>query len=201
MPRHKIEGIDEKILLATIEVAGSTIVPNRYSTKEIARLCNISEYVIFSHFKTKGNLIAQTTSLILKIYGTTMRRALEKVDNFQDLFLALLDEALRYPHGADFCINYAHIFPRAKMAPDYESFRQDVKEVLDDLYARFPLKEEYDNDTYKYLLWSNLTRELVANAKLIIHREVPDTPEIRLAMAQNVSLGLDAYGKTPGSPF
>jgi AcrR family transcriptional regulator len=62
--RH-LDNIDEKIINATIQI-GSSNEANKLSTKEIAKACEISEFVIYDHFKSKDNLISITDHKIFE---------------------------------------------------------------------------------------------------------------------------------------
>ena len=107
----------------------------------------------------------------------------------------MLDHAVNYPTATDFCANYSHIFPRARIPSDYEAYRKRMQ-VLTDLYARtFPFLKEDRNERMQYLLMSHFLREIVISAKTIAHHEIPDTPETRLLMARSAILGLSAYSQ------
>jgi Bacterial regulatory proteins, tetR family. len=195
MSRRPIENIDEKVLLATIEVAGGTMEVNRFSTKDIAAKAGCSEFVVYSHFKTKEKLIDATNAYSLKVFIDLSKEAIAKSTSLLDVFLQMLDQAVNYPTATDFCANYARIFPRAKIPSDYESYRNRMR-VLTDLYSlSFPFLKEDRNERMQYLLMSHFLRELVISAKTIAHHEIVDTPEVRLLMARSAILGLSAYSR------
>jgi AcrR family transcriptional regulator len=193
MSRRPIENIDEKIILATIDVAGGTMEPNRFSTKEVAAKAGCSEFVIYSHFKTKDNLIARTNAYTLKVFCERAELAIAKSPTLVETFLTLLEEAIAYPTVTDFCVNYAHIFPRAKAPSDYEGYKAHMN-ILCSIFAKaYPFGEADNTDLTRYLLMAHFLRELVVSAKTIIHHEIKDTPAIRLSMARNAVYGLTNY--------
>jgi AcrR family transcriptional regulator len=193
MSRRPIEGIDEKIILATIEVAGSTMEANRFSTKEIAAVAGCSEFVIYSHFLSKENLIAKTNSYALRKFTEFAQQAISSSKNIIETFLALLDKAVQMPKATDFIVNYSHIFPRAKLPADYDGYKANMN-VLCAIFAKaYPFGDD-NTELTRFLLMTHFMREMAVDAKLIIHHEIKDTPEIRLMMAKNAVFGLSNYG-------
>jgi AcrR family transcriptional regulator len=67
MPRKEIEGAEEKIILATIEVAGVG-VRDAYSTKEIGEKAGLSEFTVFSRFKNKENLMDACNAYVFNAF-------------------------------------------------------------------------------------------------------------------------------------
>jgi len=192
MSRRPIEGIDEKILLATIKVAGSTMEANRFSTKEIAAEAGCSEFVIYSHFLSKENLIAKTNAYVLRKYIEYAEKAVASSHNVLETFLYLLNEAVNMPRVTDFIVNYSHIFPRAKPLADYDGYKANMN-VLCGVFAKaYPFGNE-NSELIRFLLMTHFMREMAVDAKLIIHHEIKDTPEIRMLMAKNAIFGLSEY--------
>jgi Bacterial regulatory proteins, tetR family. len=195
MSRRPIANIDEKVLLATIEVAGGTMEANRFSTKDIAARAGCSEFVVYSHFKTKESLIDATNAYSLNAFIALSQETIAKSSSLFEVFLLMLDKAVSHPTAIDFCANYSHVFPRARVPSDYESYRNRMR-VLTDLYSRtFPFLKEDQNERMQDLFISHFLREIVISAKTIAHHEIADTPETRLLMARSALLGLSAYSQ------
>ncbi|MCI2111720.1 MAG: TetR/AcrR family transcriptional regulator [Bacilli bacterium] len=195
MSRRPIPNIDEKIIQATIEIAGGTMRVNRFSMREVAERAGCSEFVIFSHFKTKARLIAATNAYSLQDITKRFERAIAKYHDIEDVFVEILDEAVAYPSATEFAVNYAHIFPRTEAVAEYKDFRVRMKGLVKVIVSAFPLKKEYDNDLDSYLMACHLLRECATAGKALIHHEVDNTPEIKRAIARNALYGLSAYKK------
>jgi hypothetical protein len=110
-----------------------------------------------------------------------------------ETFLALLDKAVQMPKATDFIVNYSHIFPRAKLPADYDGYKANMN-VLCAIFAKaYPFGDD-NTELTRFLLMTHFMREMAVDAKLIIHHEIKDTPEIRLMMAKNAVFGLSNYG-------
>lgn len=193
MSRRPLPHIDEKILAATIEVAGPSLEANRFSTSEIAKKALCSEYVIYSHFKSKEKLIAATSAFLLHHISLSISEEIARSKGLVDLFLKMLVEAERHPAVTGFILNYSHIFPRAKAPADYEGYRDNMKLLANDFAKAYPLKKELDSDLSRFLTLTHLFRELVCSAKSLILKEVPSSDEVRLLMAKNAIAGLACF--------
>jgi AcrR family transcriptional regulator len=167
--------IDTAILRATIQVAGFS-EPNRFSTQEIADLCHISEYVIFDHFKTKDNLLAQADRVITKDYYDAIEGALAKAHDSREFFYSLIDFLLLHPDNNRFALNYCRVFPGADKPCDYDFFKQNCLDLIHEVQSHCPdLLPEVD----PFAAWCEFTRELVCYSQFLIDGKLPDTPENR----------------------
>ena len=64
MSRPSIENIDEKIVASTIELGGAKDPNVDFSTRAIASVSGCSEFLIFSHFGSKRNLLEKADVFI-----------------------------------------------------------------------------------------------------------------------------------------
>jgi AcrR family transcriptional regulator len=106
-----LEGIDEKILIATLDEGGSNAT-NRFSTVRIAKACDISEFTIYDHFTSKSHLLAEADVYLGKQLDVFARKASAEAKDFLDFFSKMMDYQLAHPTWNGFFLNYSAIFPR-----------------------------------------------------------------------------------------
>jgi AcrR family transcriptional regulator len=188
MPKLIEENIDEKILQVTLHEAG-THPANRFSTRDIAKICGISEYVIFDHFKTKDLLIAKVDAYISAPFTAAIIAAAQSSAHFDQFFSKMLDYMLARPDANAFAINYCRVFPHYEKDTNYEEFKANVDHMLEIIGPYFPLKNPED----RFALWARFNRELLCYAQLLIEKKVPDTPENRKTMSDFLYKGLAPY--------
>jgi hypothetical protein len=184
--RH-LDNIDEKIIDATILV-GSTNGANKLSTKEIAKVCDISEFVIYDHFKSKEHLLSSADLKVSQAFNDAAILAAEAQADFFAFWNAMVDYSLANPSYTSFSINYGYIFPRTSKPQDYDEFLQNVlypfaKAMLEKWGVHFD--KEY---LYSYN-WMWLVRSVLTYAQFVIGKSLEDTPEIR-----NISCSLAHKG-------
>jgi len=172
--RH-LDNIDEKIIDATIQI-GSTNGANRLSTKEIAKLCGISEFVIYDHFRSKDNLISIANHRIFDEVAVVIAQLLakEKV-GFETFWNRMVDWYIAHPNYTTWSIHYGHVFPRAEKPFDEDDFLVDFTRE-----ARLVLKNSENQEGWKvcYLsLW--ILRNIIYFAQLVLSKQLDNTPEIR----------------------
>jgi AcrR family transcriptional regulator len=175
MSYHKLDNIDEKIVDATIRV-GSRNGANRLSTKEIAKECGISEFVIYDHFQSKENLINIADH---KVFEISSAQAQELFDHpafgFEEVWNGMIDWFLAHPDLVTWILNYGHIFPRAEKPADVDDFRADIAQVARRSFKDNSLTEDWE---YCYVyMW--LFRSMVCFAQFLITGELDNTPAIR----------------------
>jgi AcrR family transcriptional regulator len=186
-----LDNIDEKIIDATIKV-GSENGANKLSTKEIAKVCDISEFVIYDHFKSKENLVSIADK---KIAETIMDEALRILKINADLvsfYSSMVDFCLTKRDYTAFTINYGHIFPRTAKPTDYDSFMSNVflpvaKEGVGLLKLHFP-------DEMSCLhLWLWLFQNVIIYCQLVTLGSMVDSKQRRFEAGQLVASGLNAF--------
>jgi len=192
MGRREIEGAEEKILLATIAVAGNE-TRGTFSTKEIALRAGLSEFTVFSHFKNKEALIAAADDRLFAWFLKTEDDLYAKYPNdFESFFNGILSAFLSDPSALRFIGNYAPIFPREGELETYEAMEKRLSGRVS------PFLNYLGNETLPEAGKTALTlfalRECVVDAlNLLVN--VPDTPEIRHAMAVLFTKGANAFVK------
>ena len=190
MGRHEIEGAEEKILLATIEVAGNE-TRGTFSTKEVALRAGVSEFTVFSHFHDKESLLSTVEKRLYdEFYQEELALSARYPNDAESLFNALIDYALSRPSALRFIGNYAPIFPREEELASYEEFMARLKEKKPCLPDEDTLKEE----TFRDCLTLYAIREIVSDG-LYLLSGVKNTSEIRKAMYQLFAHGANAFVK------
>jgi AcrR family transcriptional regulator len=177
MSYRRLDNIDEKIIDATI-VVGSQNGANKLSTKEIAKVCAISEFVIYDHFKSKENLVSMADRKIAALFGEKAEELIGQKVTFEYFWNSLVDNCLKNPAMTSFSINYGHIFPRTAKPEDYDSFLLDViTPVAKRCLSAFGVVLNRDVD-YCYL-WMWIWRTIVSYAQFVLGGSLVDTPEMR----------------------
>lgn len=186
-----LDNIDEKIIDATIKV-GSENGANKLSTKEIAKVCDISEFVIYDHFKSKENLVSIADK---KIAEAVMGEALSTLKINADLvsfYSTMVDFCLAKKDYTAFTINYGHIFPRTTKPADYDAFMNEVfmpsaKEGVGLLSLSFP------DDTSCLHLWLWLFQNVIIYCQLVILGSLVDSKARRFEAGKLVASGLSSF--------
>jgi AcrR family transcriptional regulator len=190
MPKLIEENIDQKILEVTLHEA-ATHPANRFSTRDIAKICGISEFVIFDHFKTKDLLIAKVDAYISVPFNAAIIAAAKSSVHFDEFFSKMLDYMIAHPDANAFAINYCRVFPRYERDLDYDEFKSNVTAMLETIAPYFPLAHPED----RFTLWARFNRELLCYAQLLLEKKLPDTPGNRKTMSDFLYKGLAPYKK------
>lgn len=177
MSYRRLDNIDEKIIEATLQV-GSENGANKLSTKEIAKVCGISEFVIYDHFKTKENLLSITDQKICAEYGEEVARISENTTVFEEFWNQSVDFYIARPRYTAFSINYGHIFPRIIKPQDYETFlAENIAPIAKKASLHYQVNLPDDKETTYAWMW--ITRTIVTYAQFVLSRSLDDTPAIR----------------------
>jgi AcrR family transcriptional regulator len=183
---------EEKILRATIEVSGKG-EPHRFSTKEVAMLAGVSEFMVYDLFKTKDNLIAQADTLVAQDYYDIMLAEAKNFRGYQHLMNRLYDFYLAHPYNILFSINYCRVFPQVVLPADYETFKATLMQGIETIGALHPFAKSID----PFSAWNDFTREVVAQCYFFIAHPEADTPETREMMARLLFEGVGPYIPQP----
>lgn len=184
--RH-LDNIDEKIIDATILV-GSTNGANKLSTKEIAKACDISEFVIYDHFKSKEHLLSSADLKVTQAFFDAASAAFERNSNFIPFWYAMVDYSLANPNYTSFSINYGYIFPRTSKSGDYDDFIMNtILPFAKPMLEKWGIHLEKD---YLYAYnWMWFVRSVLTYSQFVIGKSLEDTAEIR-----NISCSLAYQG-------
>jgi AcrR family transcriptional regulator len=189
MPRHEIADAQEKVLLATLEVAGGGI-RGSFSTREIAERAGVSEFTVFSRYKTKEALIdACNDYLFEQFFKLNLKVVQEHTNDLEGIFNGIVDGLLSYPLYTRFAGNYTLAYPRAGSLDKYEVFVKKFTENWALLNPYIPFKD--DKNTYDVFIYG--VQEMIQDALFMISGEVSNTPANRKTMYLLFSKGLEKF--------
>lgn len=188
--RH-LDNIDSKIIEETIRI-GSENGANHLSTKEIAKACLISEFVIYDHFKTKSLLIEAAEEVVdEEVLGAFQKEALKK-PSLEELYLASLEYFLSHLRYAGYLINYGKAFPsvtpRNSLSEHIEQLLTDSETVF---YSLYPMKPNATQGNHYYGLV--FLRSVVEGSVLLASGQIKDTDANRILYAQTQLKGLSHF--------
>lgn len=197
MSRHPLPNVEERILQATFAVAGNS-EPNRFSTQEIAEKAGLSEFVIYDHFKTKENLIAEGRAYIFDEFVDALLAQVERTPDFLPFFNAMLDYALARSDELRFALTYDDLFPRSQLPKDYASYKAKVSErIVAPLEKKIPLAEDLE---LCYQVSDHWMREYLLDAELLLNGTIADTPQNRRWMGELIYWGFSFLTKKANTP-
>lgn len=192
MARKEIPGIEDKLIEATLEVAGND-VRGTFSTKEIGTRCGVSEFTVFDHFTSKEHLIDVCNQVVFdRFFALESEARLANLNNPEGFFNQVLDRLLAVPSLVRFAGNYSLVFPREGSLEKYEAFSQMCTERWKD---STPLLPGMDKGADYFSLLAFAAQELIQDALYILSGEIKDTPEVRKAMYGLVFGGLSDFVK------
>jgi AcrR family transcriptional regulator len=144
MGRKAIADADEKILLATIAVGGSSKANVLLSTKAIAQMAGVSEFTVFSRYKNKEQLIYHALGYAVGKRTETLKSFLDQGLSFAEATKELERYLIEHPELTLFLINYGECVSKIGGSPErFEAFlgacRKDMH--LFDPYYVFPDEE------------------------------------------------------------
>jgi len=178
MPRKPIENADERIIEATFKIGGNS-PRGSLSTKDIAVEAGLSEFTIFSRFKTKENLINVCNAITYDVFLKSNIKASENhKDDRRAFFDEVLDELIANAEMTKFAGNYSLAFPRQDSVQAYAVFFDSFYEKWRPMFAYFPL----ESDEQKFRVITYGVREIVQDALYIVSGEIKDIPENRNLM-------------------
>ncbi|MCH3908950.1 MAG: TetR/AcrR family transcriptional regulator [Bacilli bacterium] len=188
MSYRNLEDIDQKIILTTIRLAG-LYPPNHFSTREIASECRISEYVIFDHFKSKDNLIAESVKHISEAVKDCLINSVKENPTPEHAFFALIDFYLAHKDFNRFALNYCPAFPQYDKNDNFAFFESDSKKTVFPHFSSFKVHEGVS----PFATWCFFIREATSFSSLLIEKRLPDNEKTRETMFNIVYHGFKYY--------
>jgi AcrR family transcriptional regulator len=190
MSRKRLENIDEAILEKTIELGGNSEANRSFSTKDIAEACAISEYTVFSRYKSKDLLLAKAGERVYQALSSEAILLAEGTTTVHDFFNRYLDWLIANPTYTFFTLNYGHGVPHiAPLADDRTSHREKVITDAANILSKFGIEPVEDY----LLLWSYMLRHLIYFAAYVLNDPRTDTKENRFRNEMIVNCGLNAF--------
>lgn len=188
MSYRYLENIDEKIIDATI-VVGSENWANKLSTKEIAKACGVSEFVIYGHFKTKENLVSEADKKVIREINLFALALTDKATTIDKFWNGIVDYFINYKAYTAFVLNYGHVFPKPVKPEDNEAFiHENISSQAETILNKYGIVRK-ELSGYAYL-WMLILRSAVSYAQFVISGTIIDGPEFREENGSVIVLGL-----------
>lgn len=190
MSKRVIEDADKRILRATIKLGGSSNPNKDFSTKDIAAESGVSEFLIFSRYKNKTNLMQEADSYCYTLVRSGAKTIANNVIRVPDFINAFLDWLLVHPEIVYFTLNYGHGVPHVEEIPlkDEKTYLSKRMEDADYFFNHFKTK-----GTFAYLvMWDYLLKTLLYSAGSLLSHEYPDSPDFRNHLCTLVDKGLNS---------
>jgi AcrR family transcriptional regulator len=186
-----IEGIDQKILLATLDEGGSN-PPNRFSTVHIAAACGISEFTVYDHFHTKSHLLTEADVYLGRLLDSYTREASKESSTFAEFFSKMMDFQLAHPTWNGFFLNYSIVFPHFGSEEDQgvADLKKHMTDTAKEVMPKFvtPKITEDIREIFLFFL-----REVICYSRYIIGGDAVDSPKGRELESRVVFGGLNAF--------
>lgn len=191
MSYRQLDNIDEKIILATLKI-GSSKGANHLSTKDIAKECDVSEFVIYDHFDTKAGLVSAVEKYVVKKLDEDNEEVVfkEKAD-FTTFLTKTLDFYLKNPEYTGWTLSYGHIFPRAVAPEDTKEFFENL-DMLGKKYLN-AMGFKFEGDGVYGYVWSLIYRHIVSYAGSVSNGTIKDTKENRDYVIGLATRGVNSY--------
>jgi AcrR family transcriptional regulator len=188
MGRRGIVGAENKIIVATVAVAGQEI-RGSFSTKEVALKAGVSEFTIFSHFHDKESLLEAADQFLFERFCLEETR-LEKLylPDEEALFNGLLDYFLSDVSALRFIGNYSALFPREGEIDSYEAFTKRFEKA-----KPFHLASLADLSPKKERIRSFFALREIVNDALILSTLLNDSPCLRKTMFALIKEGASHF--------
>jgi len=193
MAYRKLDHIDEKIVKATISLAGAPHAKKGVSTKDIAERCHISEYVIFKHFGNKQNLMIAADKMVMNALSQGAI-ALEKEHlDFFAFFNRYLDFLLSHKGLTFFALNFGHGIPHAADTSawgenEYETFLKENAAIF------FSPLQPGEEDS-QALIWDYFMRNCLYFSSFILYGYGSDNSNTRELMFSLIGKGIHSFTK------
>src|SRR5574344_2326633 len=164
----------------------------RFSTKTIAERCGVSEFTLFSLFKTKDALVDEALSLVREDFITSAQKAAVVSKDVGGLVKALIHHAFMVPEYTIFLANYG--FWTGKEAEDPKTKQAAFAADVAAAKKAFIFLEDYPDEVV-YLLWNFIWRQINYAVEGVYDGASADSPEYRDEVAQRVSEGFLSFQK------
>ncbi|MCH3910089.1 MAG: TetR family transcriptional regulator [Bacilli bacterium] len=166
---------EEKIIDATIKIGGSSPANVNFSTKDIAKKAGVSEYLIFSRFGSKINLIHFACLRASGLCNAECLRLSKNVNDPLEIYSSLLSYLIKHKEQTLFLLNYGEGNTKVgKPGPNYEAFKKDaIKKAK--LFTMF----SFGDDDACFLAYSTFARNVLIDAELVLNGSYKDSNEYR----------------------
>lgn len=185
-----MDKLEESFIKATISEGAINPSNKGFSTKEIAKLCGVSEFSLFMRFKTKDNLIKAAIDYVNDHFIAASKKAALGSRDLEDFVRKLVYYGFSQPEQMEFLANYG--FWTGKDETDEKKRKADLDRSVAAGKAAFRLLGDYDDATVA-LIWAYVTRHINYFVENVFDGLVADSPDYRNHCAKMLSLGLQGF--------
>jgi AcrR family transcriptional regulator len=187
-----MDELRESLIKATISEGAANPSNKRFSTKAIAARCSVSEFMLFSIFKTKDALLDEAIEYVLNDLVETSKKASLVSRDLTDFCGKLIYRGFEKPENVIFWANYG--FWMGNIQNDTEKRQADWKKVLEAGKSyRLPYPSLTDQEII--LVFSFLLRHVIFTVEAVYDGISKDSPTYRQKSARLMAGGLDAFMK------
>lgn len=191
MSYRQLDNIDDKIILATLK-KGSEMGAGRLCTKEIAKDCGISEFVIYDHFHTKAGLVSAVEKYVIDTLEQDNEKLIfENHLSATEYFEKMIEFYISHPEYTGWTINYGHIMPRTVAPEDIDDVSVRLQQLGKRYFQAFGYK--FPNDASYGSFWSWVYAHFVNYAGMVYNKTMEDTKETRHNLIQIMVDGLNSF--------
>ena len=165
MGRKAIADADEKILLATIAVGGSSKANVLLSTKAIAKRAGVSEFTVFSRYKSKEWLIYYALAYATRKRTETLQGFLNQGLSFAEATKELERYLIDHPDLTLFLINYGECV--SKIGGTRERFEGFLKACRVDMHLFDPYFSFPDEES-EVIAYISYIRNVLYDAQFVL---------------------------------
>jgi AcrR family transcriptional regulator len=112
-----MESLRDALVQATIKEGASNPSNKRFSTKTIAERCGVSEFTLFTLFKTKDVLVESALEEVRNDFVTATQKAVRSSKDVEGLVKALVYHAFAVPQSTIFYADFGCGMARSKKIP------------------------------------------------------------------------------------
>jgi len=178
------------LIQATIKEGAANPSNKRFSTKTIAENCGVSEFTLFTLFKTKDALVEEALDEVTNDFVTSAQKAARISKDVPNLVKALLYHAFEVPEYSIFLANYG--FWTGKVEHDEAKRKPQFSQAVEAAKKAFVFLQEYSPEEI-YLLWFYIWRHINYAVEEVYDGLAPDSREYRDYYAQLIANGLTGF--------
>lgn len=185
-----MDSLKDALVQATIKEGALNPSNKRFSTKTIAERCGVSEFTLFSLFKTKDALVDEALAVVRNDFVSSAQKSSILSKDVSALVKALIHHAFMVPEYTIFMANYG--FWTGKEAEDPKTKQAAFAADVAAAKKAFIFLEDYPDEVV-YLLWNYIWRQINYAVEEVYDGVSNDSPEYRNEVAQRVSEGFLSF--------
>lgn len=185
-----MEDLEKALVLSAIHEGAGNPSNKGFSTKKIAENCGVSEFTLFTKFKTKENLVSAALDSIESGFAAEAKKAAGSSRDVSDYVTRLIYFGFSHPEEMIFLANYG--FWDGEAGADTRSLLKEKDRSI--RYARsvFAFNPGL-SDTAILLCWAYLIRHLDYFVEGVYNGLFADSPAHRLECGRLLAKGLAPY--------